>query len=222
MGWKETLAFVNVHGVPHKVNGIDVDFYPLSSVMLFKLESAAKPLAEGLSALFQNVKNDHSFEDRRFGKDGGDGQEFVSHAVDEKIARLRYEQREAAIEKISRALFAPESQQLLVNIIMDSMRDVFPPEQKKAWPPAQEFLAATPGEALVEMLIGVGKANKGLLGPLALNLDSTMLKGLGQSLASRVGAFEAAEDAKTAQMAGSNSGEASPGSEADATTSTTS
>ena len=212
MGWKEKLALTGTRGVVHRVNGEEVTFYPLSPTALFRFEGIASDLGLALSSLFQNTKADHGYEDREF----AEGREFVSQPVDEAIARLRWEQRREAIEKICHAAFTKESQDLLAEVLMDSMRDVF--GERKEWPPATEFLNSISLEDLKDMLWGVAKANKGLLGPLAESLDTSFLSRLGQSLASRVKAFEEApssEENKPADGTGSDAN--SSGSPAEAT-----
>lgn len=180
--WKERLSFVSPPGVDSPVQGTTQKFYPISVSMAFKLRVAAKDIAKALSNLFADRRGDSETVETSnpTDKKTTDGKTvlfertIISRASTPGTAEFRDRQREKAIHDLISTVTEPENAKVVAMVIIDSMRDVFP-DPKEA-PPPEEFLAQ-PGTlaALPEMLIGVAKANKGVLDPLTKALGVTDL-----------------------------------------------
>lgn len=180
MSWKDTLSFFKVAGCPHRVNGVEVIFYPLSTAILLQCESVGKDVVSAFAELFQNTSHDHAATVRKF----NDGDEVISEAIAPETIRLRSEQRVRAVEKIFNNLSSKKTQELVANIIMDSMKESFP--NKRDWPPCDELLGAMPLPVFVDIMFGVAKANKGTFDPFVTALGLPPVSQLVQSLVSRI------------------------------------
>lgn len=177
--WKEDFNFGECPSVSHDVNGEPQDFHPISVGLLFKLKKLAGPVANAFTVLMSKSPTDTSHSQTQgqpFVLDGqvvreGEGEDsqvlrsetvFETFAVSPDLAEFRSRERREAIEVLMNALTDTKNQELFARIIMNSLkiRNV----------PASEFLDQVPSTALPDMLIGVAKANKGVLGPLAPKL----------------------------------------------------
>lgn len=165
--WQEKIGCFTPNFITEKVMDKDVHFYPVSVGLMFKLREVGRPLARSLAVLF--AKNEADMGSKNVILDnvsGGKDQEISVEPISEGLAKIRHEQRVDAIEGIVTSLTDPKNVTIVGEIIMDSMRDVFPRGDNDN-PPAQEFMQQLPVPALTGCLIGVGKANKGVFGPLA-------------------------------------------------------
>lgn len=168
--WKDRAgSFIVPDFITHKVGGEDHHFYPISIGLVFKIKTLAEPLAEALSVIFSDTDTDSGSKSRRI-KDGtADITEMEGHPISVELAKLRVEQRSGAYRKLIESV--ADNRDLFAEIIMDSMRDVWPRTEKI---PAVEFHNNVPAPAVAQMVMGVIKANKGILGPLAPTLERLM------------------------------------------------
>lgn len=165
--WKAKIGCFTPNAITEKVMDKDVQFYPVSVGIMFELRTIARPLAKALGVLFSKNENDYASKNIIMPKSaGGNDQEIAVEAISEGMAKLRHTQREDAIEGIVISLTEPQHIEVVGKIIMDSMREVFPPGDPNQIP-AKQFMNDLPLPALTGCLIGVGKANKGVFGPLA-------------------------------------------------------
>jgi hypothetical protein len=169
MTWQEKIGCFSPNYITEKVMGVEQHFYPVSVGLMFKLRTIGKPLARSLAFLFGKNDNDVGSKSIFLSREEGlsPDQEITSEPISEGLAKLRLEQKESAIEGIIASLTDETHLEVVGKIIMDSMRDVFPKEEKSDRPPAKEFIDTLPLPALTCCLIGVAKANKGVFGPLA-------------------------------------------------------
>ena len=184
MAWKELLTFED-EPVLHTVCGKPLNFFPVTLRTLFALKDVAKPLSKAVAVLFSDHKNDYGTTEREFGGDPG-GREIIINPIAVEVIKLRETQQAQAIENLIEALTADKTQNTIGTLIMDSLREVFPPGDK-ANPPVSEFMGTLGAAQIYPMLVGVSKANKGLFGPLADRL-SEMGKRVGASVESKLGA----------------------------------
>jgi len=153
-----TPTFIN-----HRVGEQDIKFYPVSLGMMFKLKAIATPIARSITTLFS--KKDEDTTRRIVSLKSGDSETHIG-AVSTELATFRDTQQVEAIGKLVETLTDAETLKVLGEIVMDSMRELFPPGSKKDWPPAAEFCNTVPLPAFGQMLVGVCQANKDVLGPL--------------------------------------------------------
>mgnify|MGYP006274708185 CR=1 len=160
--WRDKITAFAPNFITHQVNGEDVRFYAISVGMMFRLKTIGRPLARSLAVLFGKNDRDQATADRQVGED----REIVIEAISEGLAKIRHEQKTEAIEGLIDGLTKDNNVEVIGEIIMNSMRDVFPPNDKSN-PPAKEFMDSLPAPVLTALIVGVAKANKGVLGPLA-------------------------------------------------------
>jgi hypothetical protein len=171
--WPKGLTFLEPKSTPHEVGGKKLNFYPMSIGLAFKLKSIGKPLGAALSVLFTNDKNDAGTKIRLVANEHGtQDSEQIGEPISPELAALRLKQKSDAISNLIDAITADSTQELLGTVIMDSLRDQF----KDSRPSTEEFVTNVHMPQLVEMLIGVAKANKGVFGPLTGEFETALDK----------------------------------------------
>lgn len=167
--WKEGKSFLgSTNFVEHQVNGQTLRFHPVSVTVFFRLRKLAKPIATAVSTLFfPNDSRDVRIVEQTIAPSGDDpgGKVTTNEPVSPEIAIMRDEQRSVAIAEAIDALTSDENADVVGEVIMDSLRDLFP-RRSADNPPAREFMQALDACALAGLLIGVAKANAEVLGPL--------------------------------------------------------
>lgn len=156
--------FLEAPAVEHEVAGASHKFFPVTTRVLFQLRGLAKPLARALSSLLTSRQQDVATESVDVTSTEGRQLRTTIQAIDEKLARARQEQRDRALTEIIDQVMADSSASMIALLVMDSMRDAFPKPHTPAM--QQQFVDQISGQTLVEMLVGVGKANKKLFDPL--------------------------------------------------------
>jgi len=152
------LPFTTPEPVEHEIDGQSHKFWPISVGTLFKLRGLAKPLAKALAALLSNSQNDIGSEVVK----SGEHQKVSTQPITSDLAKLRFEQRQGAIEQLMEGVFNDGSAKVLAELVIDSMREDFPDRKTDT----QSFLRDIPAPVFMEMLAGVAKANKKLFDPL--------------------------------------------------------
>lgn len=161
------MLFSKPDPIKHVVAGQERNFYPITVSTLLQLRGAAKPLVRAMSVLFggdddlvkkeiqeKTSKSLESYEKRT-----------CIDAVSPELAGQRQKARMAAAEDLLEGLTSEASSRLFALVIVDSMRDDF----DKKPTTAKEFddiLSSITADALVEILGGIGAANRKLFGPL--------------------------------------------------------
>lgn len=183
MSWKEKLNFGDDTSIQHEINGRPVAFYPVSYYMLSKLRKTAKPIGRALAILTTGSDKDTGNIFREFGNPytdekgqiikikGRNGEqtlrdmETIAEAISPDLAITRAEQKAEAADLLLSVFTEPENLEMLAEVILDSLR-----WEKSERPPAKEFANEVTLPMLSQMIVGVCKANKGVLGPLGEKL----------------------------------------------------
>lgn len=175
--WKTHLGYTSPKYVESSVNEKNLRFYPMSVGMLAKLRVVAQPLVKALTKLFNQEAADRTRIERAVTSDQviktfneknepievtGQDTEVIIEAVDPKLAKLRSEEKDRAMNDLVSSLLDENNLHVLADLVMDSLRDVFGQDK----PPALEFVQQTPLPLMVEMLKGVVAANAGVVGPV--------------------------------------------------------
>lgn len=164
--WQDKLSCFSPNYVLHEVAGEELHFYPVSVGMAFKLRVIGRPLAKSLSVLFGNKDQDHGTRDVTVRNEyGTDDRQIIIDPISEGLARIRHEQRTESIEKLVESLTDDGNAAVVGEIIMDSLRDVFPKGDAHR-PPPTEFINQMPLPVLGGMIMGLVQANKEVFGPL--------------------------------------------------------
>ena len=164
--WKDKLSCFTPNYEEHDVGDETLHFYPVSVGLIFELRKIGKPLARSLAVIFDKNDKDQGTQDI-IEKDehGQDRRELIVMPMNPELAQARHQQKTDAIGGLVESLTAPENVAVIGRIIMDSLREVFPPGDKNN-PPPEGFMQELPANAFGQMLVGVAKANKEVLGPL--------------------------------------------------------
>lgn len=209
--WKSKFTFLTPNCVSHTIGEKEYKFYPISVGLAFKLRSVAKPLTKALTTLLGDTKEDTGSIQRVVANaQGTSDQEIVIEPISADLARLRHEQRQKAVEELVEALTAEANLEIVGDILVDSLREDFPPGDKSN-PTGKQFMAEITLPNVPDLLIGVAKANKGVFGPLVSKVGA-MMSGLKAQVEARVlertaptavsGASQVAEKAGTTTPAG--------------------
>jgi len=188
--WKEQSFYTNPETIKQEVRGQEQIFAAVSLKQIVKLKSFAVPLAKVIAALWSDDSKDRGHIDRRFVAKNAppiittqgasvpsSDTEVIDEPIKEGLAKVRHEQKMAAVNEFLDKFTDDKAISMLGEVVMDSMVELFDREKRNTWPPVDEFLGRTPFPAFMDMLIGVAKANKGKLGPLAekAGVNSTAL-----------------------------------------------
>lgn len=188
--WKDKASFLAPACIKSKVGDKDEDFYPMSIHLLFRLRKLSSGIASALSVLFADTSKDTAAEDRTIKNADGTIEGITSTtAVDLNLAKFRAEQRTKGVQQFIDSLLAESNEELVGEIIMDSLRNVFDPAQRRAWPIPQDFLKDTPATRLPDLLTGVARANKGIFDPLTAKLGGLveqLTKAVGQKIENKL------------------------------------
>ncbi len=172
--WKERLSFLTPHYETAPVAGTDQHFYPISLGLAFRLRDIGKPLAKALSVLFADRSHDTGTVDRQVSSTQRDAQgnviydrETILEPISDKLAALRVEQRSKAIEDLIEAVTSDNNLGVLGDLIVDSLRDLFPREAKDN-PKGLDLLKDPDVNMAVlrDMILGMAKANRQVFDPL--------------------------------------------------------
>lgn len=199
--WKSKLTFLAPEATPVEIGGQMINFYPISGRLLFKLKTVARPLANALAVLFSNKTSEQGSTQRNFTIPGRvenglaipeeRGGEVMINPVSVDLYEARQKQREIAINNLVDAFSKPENQLLLVELIFDSCRDIFPRRPESAQ--LDEFLGDIDTAALASMLKGVAKANAKVFGPLGGRVSAALARKL-ETLENEDGAMDDEQD----------------------------
>lgn len=173
--WENELCYTAPKGHEHVVNGKAQKFYPVSVGLVFKLKTTARKTTKAMAAIFANNSKDVRVTDNTMsGANGGIERTVVTEQVDLGIAKYRDEQRQTALSDAIDALTENETLELVAEIIMDSMADVFKKDEngKVIEPTPATFVAKTKLTTMAQMVVGVAKGNQDVFGPLASKVSS--------------------------------------------------
>lgn len=153
--------------VDHLVNGETHYFYPLSVGELFQIKDLLKPIARSLSVLLSNTDKDRgSFSHSEFEPGDTNAKVFERSEtpVSVDVARFRSEERTSAASALIDAVTNKTNGKAVARVLMDSLRDQYPDRPIKD-ADAEAFFAQLDIVTLRQLLAGVAKANKDVLGP---------------------------------------------------------
>lgn len=208
VGWKAKVPFIEgSKPVVHEVQGTRVNFFPSSIGCVFKLKGFFKPLIESVVVLLEGTGQDQAFVQKETTPanpvmiTGERGQvpvmdsEVRREAVHTELAELRSKKKKDAVAQIMNAI-DESNLGSIGNLIMDSMKEVFP-RLSQDNPPGEEFAMALDAPVMVEMLVGVWKANKGMFGPLGGRISAAFDR-VSQAVESKASSLSSSSSSKTA------------------------
>lgn len=187
MSWKDTSSAFTPDFVEHEVSGRKLRFYPVTLRCAFQLRALAGPLASALTTLFEG-RNDSGSKHMEYGQPSEDntmrefGKETVINAVSLDVIKFRSSARQQAVQTLVNTLTEQSSQRVLGRLVMDSMRDEFPKGSTFKDSDVDEFTENLDVPVFAQMLVGVGKANAGVLGPLAPKVSKRLKSRLDEAL----------------------------------------
>lgn len=202
--WEQDLCYSTPAYKEHKVNGKIQKFYPVTPAHLFRLRRLGSEAAKAISHITSDRSRD-SKTTQQTARIGDTGIESViqTEAVSLQLVEYRDKQRADAWSNIFTTATDAETLNIFAGVIMESLRDVFgtldfPLEGR---PSEEKFVAKTQLPTMAQMIVGVAKGNKDVLGPLGDRVFS-FLAGLEENLYSRVNtlsqaASKAAPDSTT-------------------------
>lgn len=181
--WKDKVAFLEASsGIDKKINDETVTFYEISAGKIFDLKNLAGPIGRTIDA-FQRNQNNISSKTSRYGEVGEDpgGEVIELMAIDPKLEDQQAKRRQHAITELVDTLTDDKNIRTVGEIIMDSMKDIFPRGDSEN-PPGSEFIKSMPLPVLAQMVSGVIEANKGVFGPLGGRIVSQIEDKLNETI----------------------------------------
>lgn len=168
--WKDSPVFCSTKAVEYEVGGEILKFWPLSVERVFTLRALATPIAQAIVRL-QPGGNDTTIIERQVSYAEGPGREVINEAIHPELAKVREAQQAKAIKELIEAVTDPKHAALIGDLLIDSLRELFPDGSKK--PGGNEVLRALPAPRLIEMLRGLMKANAEVVDPLVARVVPT-------------------------------------------------
>lgn len=165
-----SLDFLTPKHQTSEINGVDVDFYPVSIVCAFDIKEAIKPLARAFASLLSDHSGDRGYTSSK-SEDGFEQTVVQPMKVD--LAELRAKQRDSAILDLVDSVTERRSRVALGRLIMDSMRDEFP-SRKHEQKDVEEFLERVDVDSMVQLVKGVLKANARVFGPFGRKIGQLL------------------------------------------------
>lgn len=161
------LPFLTPQSFEQTVDGVVCKFYPVTIGTAFKLREPAKAILKALAGLLQNRREDIAREGvETSGPDGTRMVRTTVQAIAPELARVRHEQRTQLLENLVMSLMSDGNATMVAMLIMDSMREHYQPADKNNQLKVQQFVDTVTAPTMVEMLMGVAKANAKLFDPL--------------------------------------------------------
>lgn len=170
--WKEKAGFLKPTHITHPVNDVNCRFYPISITSLFELKEAGSGIASALGALFSTTKNDFGQKTVKQTDGSFVKEDYTLDPITPELAQKRSEMQSDGIQKAYDAVVNDKLRDSLAGMVMGSMRENFP--NRSEWPPTAEFLAETDVPTFMQMLVGLYKANQGVLAPFLGKLTVVM------------------------------------------------
>jgi len=170
MSLRNILAFGNTNSIEREVAGETIQFYPISVRMLFRLKKIGKPLAKALAVLFRQDSTDTGLEQKTITDPASPGakvEEILTHAISPKLADLRHNQSQKAIEELIDSITDPKNVDAMAEIVIDSMK------AKEELKP-RDLVDQVQIPVFLELAKCVLEANQGVLGPLVERIQSTI------------------------------------------------
>lgn len=158
----------------HTVSGKTMRFFPSTAMMLFQLHAFGQPLIEGIAKLWEDGAKDRGQHEKRILNESGKGGTVEASilAITPELAELRVKMR---VEGACRVfdVFSATNAPIIASLVMDSLREEFGQDRAK-WPSHEEFMSSIDLSVLIELIIGVLNANKGVFGPLGLQIQQAI------------------------------------------------
>ena len=164
--------FLNPKYVEYEVNDITLNFYPISISTAFNLKKIARPLASSFSVIMSDSSGDRGHTSMtNKGVDGeSDIEQITVNPMTVELANFRSGQKEKAILDFIEAFTEKSSTDVIMRVIMDSLRDEFNRKVEKA--DVDEFKDQLDVSTTVQLLMGVAKANKSIFGPFMERIEA--------------------------------------------------
>ncbi len=176
--WKRDLGIMDPAHIEHEMAGKSQKFYSVTGTVLGKVRETALTLGDCLIGVLNcSSKDDCSSMDMTQQSEGDFVSEKSVSAISPANVEMRMKIQKEAVHDFLSLAFSDAAQEAAALIVMDSLRDVFRRKDNGEpvdWPTEKEFLAATPIDNLTEGIIGAFKASRGVLGPLANNLEGLL------------------------------------------------
>lgn len=160
-------------------SGSELTFYPVSLRTAFLLRSVIGPIAEAVAVLLSGKDLHTTVRSERT----EESQVCLTPPSPELLNAVA-SMRSNAINKAILSITDPKNVTVIGQILMDSLRDLFP-KGATANPTPEAFMDTLELPMLTTLLIGVFKANKGVFGPLTPTLGAALQSAEG-SLRSKV------------------------------------
>ncbi|CAK9059077.1 Uncharacterized protein SCF082_LOCUS31365, partial [Durusdinium trenchii] len=192
----DKLSIFKSHRHEAEIGGQNFVFHPISLPVLYQLQSAFKGLGQAFAS-FASAKQDvtHTEESTH---DPATGQVVVTRhngAIDPELAKIRVEQRQAALQATIDAMFADENMLMVGRVIGDSLKA----EDMKSDAEIRQFLDNVDLTVLIEFCQGVVMANAKVFGPFLDRLKAQVKAKLEEALGT-----------KESEESGEADGEATP------------
>lgn len=167
--WKDRISFLSPKSFEAEVNGSTINFYALSPRRLALLTKLTEPVALAMNAFLDSKSQIDKVrqETRRWDGDteandgGGEESIFMSEPMSLEAARWKSNQREAALRELL-GMLNDQNIGTIGDLIVDSMRDVFPRDDR---PSGLEFIDEVGMDSIMPLVSGMLTANEKVLGP---------------------------------------------------------
>lgn len=158
--------------VEREIQGNIFRFYTVSVSAATRLAPAISRMIGHLSVLIGgNPEADQGRTLKDYEAPSGEKvQETVVEPINPALAKLRLEQRKAAMEGAVEALLDPKTRMVLGELLMDSLRDDFARNARRDTALVGEFVDSMDVPTLLEFVKGLAEANIGVFGDLGKGL----------------------------------------------------
>lgn len=167
--WEKSLGFIDKPKYEaHVVAGKELNFYAVSYGVMVELREVIKHFGAMMANLLADTKTDTGTKMLRIPDKDVPGEfttETTVQPINTDLAKFRYTENVKAVMSLIDALTDKKNVDIIGKVVIDSLRDIFPRGDRDN-PTPGDFMAKIDFPDVVQLLIGVAKANKGVFSPL--------------------------------------------------------
>ena len=172
MSIAEKFRLLSPLSVEREIHGQTVTFYTCSVRVCARLSGLLSQLAGHFTTLLGSgsSRDQGSVEEIYQQAEGEVMSKHIIEPINPDLAALRTKQKEKALHGAIQAIFDPKNRAAIGELLIDSIKDVFPRGKRRPAEECQEFVDEMDVPTLIEFLKGLAEANAKVFGDLGKGL----------------------------------------------------
>lgn len=197
MALPDKYRLLSPHFVEREINGETFKFFPVSLGASAPMADMISELSRHFSVIFSDTNRDQgSTHEEMEDPDGATMKKTTVQPINPDLAMIRIDKRSAAVQKAIETLVNPKYRLALGELLMNSLREDFPREDRKSRKSAetQDWIDSLELPTFIEFLKGLAEANAEVFGAMGKSLKDA----LGGQVTAALEGLAASEEPATA------------------------